>query len=115
FIVTIVSLHAGQPDDGRTLAGLEHLQAALCRPLGAVSTHPSALSDGIYYDDLVAKRLHCGHLENLGYIAYCCLQCGQGKPLVAMRCQASWCLALYQHSCHEVQSSCNVLSIKELR
>jgi hypothetical protein len=24
-------------------------------------------------------------------------------------------LALYQHSCHEVQSSCNALSVKELQ
>src|SRR5712691_12259163 len=34
-----------RPDDGPTLGGLEHLQADLCRSLGAVSTRPSALPD----------------------------------------------------------------------
>ena len=28
----------------------------------------------------------------MGYIEYRCLQCGQGKHLVAMSCQASLCL-----------------------
>jgi len=45
-----------------------------------------------YYDDLVAKMLHGGNPEKRGYIAYCCLQCGQGKHLVAMSCQSSLCL-----------------------
>jgi hypothetical protein len=44
-----------------------------------------------YYDDLVAKMLDCGNPEQMGDIAYRCLPCGQGKPLVAMRCQSSWC------------------------
>jgi hypothetical protein len=45
-----------------------------------------------YDDDLVAKMLHGGNLENMGDIAYRCWPCGQGKPLVAMRCQFSLCL-----------------------
>src|SRR5712691_11622590 len=45
-----------------------------------------------YYDDLVAKMLGCGNPEKMGYIEYRCLQCGQGKHLVAMSCTSSWCL-----------------------
>ena len=45
-----------------------------------------------YYDDLVAKMLHCGNPEKMGYIEYRCLQCGQGKHLVAMSCKSSLCL-----------------------
>jgi Putative transposase/Transposase zinc-binding domain len=45
-----------------------------------------------YYDGLVAKMLECGTPEKMGYIEYRCLQCGQGKPLVAMRCKSSLCL-----------------------
>jgi hypothetical protein len=45
-----------------------------------------------YYDGLVAKMLACGNPENMGDIEYRCLQCGQGKPLVAMSCQSSLCL-----------------------
>ena len=37
--------HSVRPDDGSTLAGLECLQADLCRALGRVSTRPSALPD----------------------------------------------------------------------
>src|SRR5207249_3744140 len=37
--------HSVRRDGGRTLAGLECLQADLCRSLGGVSTRPSALSD----------------------------------------------------------------------
>src|SRR4029453_17793085 len=36
-----------ETDYGSTPPGLEHLQADLCRPLGAVSTRPSALPDGV--------------------------------------------------------------------
>src|SRR5215468_12099178 len=39
--------HSVRSDAGSTLAGLECLQADLCRPLGAVSTRPSALSNGV--------------------------------------------------------------------
>jgi hypothetical protein len=37
-----------------------------------------------YYDGLVAKMLGCGNPNKMGYIEYCCLQCGQGKHLVSM-------------------------------
>jgi hypothetical protein len=45
-----------------------------------------------YYDDLVAKMLDCGNPEKMGDIEYRCLQCGQGKHLVAMSCKSSLCL-----------------------
>src|SRR5712691_8544278 len=45
-----------------------------------------------YYDSLVTKMLGCGNPEKMGYIAYRCLHCGQGKHLVAMRCQSSLCV-----------------------
>jgi hypothetical protein len=45
-----------------------------------------------YYDDLVAKMLACGNPEQMGYVEYRCLHCGQGKHLVAMSCKSSLCL-----------------------
>ena len=45
-----------------------------------------------YYDGLVAKMLHCGNPDKMGYIEYHCLHCGQGKHLVAMSCKSSLCL-----------------------
>jgi Transposase zinc-binding domain len=45
-----------------------------------------------YYDGLVAKMLACGNPEKMGYIAYRCLHCGQGKHLVSMSCKSSLCL-----------------------
>ena len=45
-----------------------------------------------YYDGLVAKMLGCGNPEKMGFIEYRCLQCGQGKHLVAMSCKSSLCL-----------------------
>src|SRR5919109_440882 len=45
-----------------------------------------------YYEDLVAKMLACGNPEQMGYVEYRCLQCGQGTHRVAMRCQSSLCL-----------------------
>jgi hypothetical protein len=45
-----------------------------------------------YYADLVAKMLSCGNPEKMGDIEYRCLQCGQGKHLVAMSCKSSLCL-----------------------
>ncbi len=45
-----------------------------------------------YYESLVAKMLACGNPEKIGYSAYRCLHCGQGKHLVAMRCKSSLCL-----------------------
>src|SRR5215467_12129034 len=45
-----------------------------------------------YYDGLVAKMLACGNPHRMGYVEYRCLPCGQGKPLVSLSCQSSWCL-----------------------
>jgi putative transposase/transposase-like zinc-binding protein len=45
-----------------------------------------------YYAGLVAKMLACGNPEQIGYIEYRCLHCGQGKHLVAMSCKSSLCL-----------------------
>jgi hypothetical protein len=48
--------------------------------------------DKPYYDRLVDKMLGCGNPEKMGYIAYRCLHCGEGKHLVAMSCKSSLCL-----------------------
>ena len=45
-----------------------------------------------YYDGLVDKMLGCGNPEKMGYIAYRCLHCGEGKQLVSMSCKSSLCL-----------------------
>jgi putative transposase/transposase-like zinc-binding protein len=45
-----------------------------------------------YYESLVAKMLACGNPEQMGYVEYRGLQCGQGKHLVAMSCKSSLCL-----------------------
>ncbi len=45
-----------------------------------------------YYEGLVAKRLRCGDPDQMGYVEYRCLQCGQGTHRVAMSCQSSLCL-----------------------
>jgi hypothetical protein len=45
-----------------------------------------------YHDDLVANMLECGNPDKIGYLAYRCHQCGQGKHLVSMSCKASLCL-----------------------
>ena len=45
-----------------------------------------------YYDGLVAQMLACGNPEKIGYVAYRCLHCGQGKHLGAMSCKSSLCL-----------------------
>jgi hypothetical protein len=45
-----------------------------------------------YYDTLVAKMLDWGNPDKMGYIEYCCEQCGQGKHLVSMSCKSSLCL-----------------------
>jgi hypothetical protein len=42
-----------------------------------------------YDDSLGAKMRACGNPEQIGYIEYRCLHCGQGKPLVAMSGQSS--------------------------
>ena len=48
--------------------------------------------DRAYYDGLVQKMLGCGNPEQIGYIEYRCLDCGQGKHLVAMSCKSALCL-----------------------
>jgi len=48
--------------------------------------------DTPYYDDLVDKMLRCGNPDQMGYIEYRCLHCGQGKHLVSMSCKSSLCL-----------------------
>jgi len=45
-----------------------------------------------YYDGLVAKMLRCGDPDQMGYVEYRCLQCGEGTHRVAMRCKSSLCL-----------------------
>jgi len=45
-----------------------------------------------YYAGLVAKMLACGQPEEMGYVEYRCLQCGQGTHQVAMSCKSSLCL-----------------------
>ena len=45
-----------------------------------------------YYDGLVAKMLRCGDPDQMGYVEYRCLQCGQGTHRVAMSCKSSLCL-----------------------
>src|SRR5713101_7314577 len=45
-----------------------------------------------YYEGLVAKMLACGQPEKMGYVAYRCLQCGQGTHQVAMSGKPALCL-----------------------
>jgi hypothetical protein len=45
-----------------------------------------------YYDGLVHKMLGCGDPDQMGDIAYRCLQCGEGTHRVAMSCKWSLCL-----------------------
>ena len=45
-----------------------------------------------YYDELVNKMLACGNPEQIGYLDYRCLDCGQGQHLVAMSCKSALCL-----------------------
>jgi hypothetical protein len=55
-------------------------------------THAHPRYQTAYYDALVAKMLACGNPEKMGYVEYRCLQCGQGKHVVSMRCKSSLCL-----------------------
>src|SRR6267142_515201 len=45
-----------------------------------------------YYEGLVAKMLRCGDPDQMGYVEYRCLQCGEGTHRVAMSCKSSLCL-----------------------
>src|SRR5712691_11245471 len=55
-------------------------------------THAHPRDQTSYYEGLVAKMLRCGDPDQMGYVAYRCLQCGQGTHRVAMRCKSSLCL-----------------------
>jgi hypothetical protein len=48
--------------------------------------------DQRYYDGLVAKMLGCGDPDQMGYVEYRCLRCGEGTHRVAMSCKSSLCL-----------------------
>ena len=48
--------------------------------------------DRRYYDGLVHKMLACGDPEQMGYIEYRCLHCGEGTHCVAMSCKSALCL-----------------------
>src|SRR5260370_14496004 len=54
--------------------------------------HAYARSQTPYDHGLVGKRLACGNPTQIGYMAYRCLHCGQGKHVVAMRGKSSLCL-----------------------
>jgi len=45
-----------------------------------------------YSDGLGAKMLRCGDPDQMGYVEYRCLQCGEGTHRVAMSCKSSLCL-----------------------
>ena len=45
-----------------------------------------------YYAGLVDKMLRCGDPDQMGYIEYRCLQCGEGTHRVALSCKSSLCL-----------------------
>src|SRR5882672_11692640 len=55
-------------------------------------THAHPRYQTSYYEGLVAQMLRCGDPDQMGSVAYRCLQCGQGTHRVAMRCQSSLCL-----------------------
>src|SRR5216684_7044452 len=55
-------------------------------------THAHPRYQTSYYEGLVAKMLRCGDPDQMGYVEYRCLQCGQGTHRVAMRCKSSLCL-----------------------
>jgi Putative transposase. len=48
--------------------------------------------DKRYYDELVDKMLGCGNPDQMGYMEYRCLSCGEGTHRVAMSCKSSLCL-----------------------
>jgi hypothetical protein len=57
---------------------------------GFTRAHPRSKTR--YYAGLVAKMLGCGDPDQMGYIEYRCLQCGEGTHRVAMSCKSSLCL-----------------------
>ena len=63
---------------------------------GSAFQHAHPRYQTAYYESLVAKMLACGNPEQMGYLAYRCQHCGQGKHLVAMSCKSSLCLRVRQ-------------------
>ena len=57
---------------------------------GFKQRHPEYAKE--YYNELVEKMLNCGNPEQMGYIEYRCMSCGQGKRLVSMSCKSTLCL-----------------------
>src|SRR5712691_2123197 len=55
-------------------------------------THAHPRYQTSYYEGLVAKMRRSGDPDQMGYVAYRCLQCGQGTHRVAMSCKSSLCL-----------------------
>ena len=45
-----------------------------------------------YYEEQVERMLSCGNPEEMGYIGYLCMSCGQGSRVVSMSCKSSMCL-----------------------
>lgn len=45
-----------------------------------------------YYDQLVERMLNCGNPDQMGYIEYRCMNCGQEKRVVSMSCKSFLCL-----------------------
>src|SRR3970040_2053608 len=45
-----------------------------------------------YYEEQVERMLSCGNPEEMGYIGYLCMSCGQGSRVVSMSCKSSLCL-----------------------
>jgi Transposase zinc-binding domain len=80
-----------RPDDCSTLAGLERLQQIFVEHWDGF-THVYPRYHTRYYDGLVDKMLRCGNPNQMGYIEYRCLHCGQGTHCVAMSCKSSLCL-----------------------
>jgi hypothetical protein len=57
--------------------------------IGFKTSHP--LYDNSYYDGLVNKMLSCGNPDQMGFIEYLCMGCGESIR-VAMSCKCSFCL-----------------------
>ncbi|MCP4272308.1 MAG: hypothetical protein GY781_10130, partial [Gammaproteobacteria bacterium] len=45
-----------------------------------------------YYNEIVEKMLKCGDPQQMGYIEYLCMNCGQGSRIVSMSCKSYLCL-----------------------
>ena len=92
FIATDHHPHSVQPDDDRTPRGTGVSSSRSLPSTGRRLPHAHPRYQTPYYDGLVAKMLACGNPEQMGYVEYRCLQCGQGNHRVAMSCKSSLCL-----------------------